>query len=475
MDALTPEFAPRNNASSVLPPSVSGFEVPFSIPITFTFNLARYEIGAACHPTALSFFGVKDPVPSQFCEPLPQEIIRSYINYRINAQQFPQEAEPFGRFLVGLGLPPYGDSTDTSTMLGWANVVANRANAYLSNDGWNSLGKLTRDDFLRPYFDQTGYTPVNLAELPLEKLKCPLRWQPLTVSSGFTGSYISQSHVTPQLRVAKPLVLSERALLQKKVRGPYKFPNRRRTISKVDRRRVDKLIEEYFQTSRELTPKQRFAAYWWDNKFLSLGGFLLTFTRTLGLSKFDGDLMALSETVAQHDALIVAWKEKTRNDLVRPVTIIRKLKSGQKVRAFISEEEGVGEVDAGDFEPLVRIQPHSEFPSASAVLCRATFENLVRGLKVLLGRNFVLPRFLFPVQPGVFPTIPLQISLLINLSVEEARVECGRSRLYAGVHFSPSIEAGDVLGRGIGSRAFRQMFELSRGRVPDNCWRCIRE
>lgn len=249
----------------------------------------------------------------------------------------------------------------------------------------------------------------------------------------------------------------------------------RRTVSKVDRQRLDRLIAEYFRISRELTPGQRFAAYWWDNKFLSLGAFLPVYSRILGLSKFDEDTLALAETVAQHDALIVAWKEKIRHDLVRPVTIIRKLKSGQKVRVFISPEEGVGEVDAGDFEPLVRTQPHSEFPSASAVLCRATFENLVLGLKVMAGRDVVIPRLVFPVQPGTFSTIPLQEPLLLNLSVEEAREECGQSRLYAGVHFSPSIEAGDKLGRGIGVKAFKQMFELYRGRVPDNCRRCIRE
>lgn len=177
LDNLIPIFLPRNNASIALfPPSISGFEAPFPVRSTLTLYLARYEIGAACHPNALSFFGVKDPIPSRFCEPLPQEIIRSYINYRINAQQFPREAEPYGRFLAEQGLRPYNETTDTSTELGWANVIANRANAYLSNDGWNSLGELTRDNFLRPYFDQTGYTPVNLAGLPLGKLRRPLRW-----------------------------------------------------------------------------------------------------------------------------------------------------------------------------------------------------------------------------------------------------------------------------------------------------------
>lgn len=476
LESLIPNFFPMNDVARVIfPPSVSGYEVPFTVRINLFFTLSAYEITAACHPAALSFFGVKDDIPSSFCDPLPREIIRSYINYRINAQQLPQEAQPFGRFLADQGLTPFDTSTNTSTLSGWANLIANRANAFFSNDGWNSLGNLTRDDFRRPYFDQTGYTPINLAGLPLDKLKRPLRWQPLTVSSGFTGSYISQTHVTPQLSVVTPLALSKRFLRSKKKKGPYRFPNMRRVVSRVDRKLLDKLIDEYFEISRQLTPEKRFAAFWWDNKFLSLGAFIPTYVQILGLKRFDADLIVLSEAMAQHDALVVAWREKIRQDLVRPVTIIRKLKSGQKVRAFISEEEGVGEVDAGDFEPLVRTQPHSEFPSASAVLCRATFELAEVGLKRLLGRDLVLPRLIFPVQTGTFSQIPVQISLLLNLSAEEARVQCGQSRLYAGVHFSPSIRAGDILGRGIGIRAFRQMFALSRGRVPDNCPRCIQE
>lgn len=466
-------FSPISPAARALfPVSIRGLETPLIIRITYLFALSRYEIGAACHPTALSFFGVKDKIPRRFCKSLPRLIIFSYINYRINEQQIPQQAVPYGLYLAEQGLTPFSRSTDTRTEIGWANVIAARANRYLSADGWNSLGDLSRNDFRRPYFDYTGYRPVNPAEVPSDELPRPLRWQPLTVYAGFTGNFKSQVHVAPQLARVKPLVLSKADILRRRAANPYKTSNRRKTIGKVDKARLNGFIKEYFRASRELTVPQRFAALWWDNKFFSLGTFLLYYSRVLKMDAFTEEFLFLAEMVAQHDALIVAWKEKLRHDLVRPPTIIRRLMSGKQVKAFVSEEIGVRKIDAGEFEPYVPIQPHSEFPSASAVLCSATMEYLKIGLERFVGEGVKLPNFFLSAPPGRFFTFPFTETVTVNLTLDEAVTDCAQSRLYAGVHFSPSIKAGVELGRGIGRKSIDQMAALVAGRVPDDCWRC---
>jgi hypothetical protein len=50
----------------------------------------------------------------------------------------------------------------------------------------------------RPYFDYTGYKPVNSAS----SIKDPTRWQPdiLSRGAGHFGAFISQQFITPQLR-----------------------------------------------------------------------------------------------------------------------------------------------------------------------------------------------------------------------------------------------------------------------------------
>lgn len=476
LESLTITFAPPNPIEkSLFTSQILAMDSVLIVRFVLIYSIARYEIAAACHPTALSFFATKDKIKEDFCEPLPKKVIESYLLYRMNLKEFATQAASYGLFIANLGLTPFSKSTDTNTEIGWANVVGARTARYLATDGVNSIGDLSRKNFRRPYFDYTGYFPKNLPFVRPDRLRKPLRWQPLTVPGFSPGSYRSQIHVVPQMAHAKTLALTRDEVLSRRAAGPYDNPNSRKSIDRKDLRAVKGYINEYFKVSRELTVLQRFYAQWWDNKFFSVGSFLTYYKFVLNIDDFTERYLALTEMIAQHDALVVAWKEKLRNDLVRPVTIIRRLLAGKKVTAFVSEELGVRRVDADEYEPLVQTQPHSEFPSASAVLCEASLEYLKVALEDIFGTETPLPRLVFPVQPGTFRTILIKENVTINLSLDDAAESCGMSRLYAGVHFRPSVEAGLKLGEGIGRKAYNQVADLVAGKVPSDCSRCMRE
>lgn len=121
-----------------------------------------------------------------------------------------------------------------STPNGVANFFADRFIEYFSNDGWHSLGDVTRDEFRLQFSDSTGYTPKN-AFLPSSKLRRPLRWQPLQFKVDSRGHFASQIHVVPHIGIkAKPLLHSKREFVNKKVPGPYSEPNKRRKLSEKD-------------------------------------------------------------------------------------------------------------------------------------------------------------------------------------------------------------------------------------------------
>ena len=207
---------------------------------------------------------------------------------------------------------------------------------------------------------------------------------------------------------------------------------------------------------------------------MSLGSFLQVYSRALGLSQFEEDVLFMSEMVAQHDALLVAWKEKLRHDLVRPTTIITRLLGKKLIRAFIPSSLKVQKIPADEYETFIRTQPHSEFPSASAVLCSATFENLRTGLEAKFGANLTVPPFVFPVPPNTLRSIPIEVPVTIRFdNLQEATSSCAQSRLWAGVHFEPSIVAGVQLGRGVGKRAFEHISAIAAGIRPKNCVRCL--
>jgi hypothetical protein len=79
----------------------------------------------------------------------------------------------------------------------------------------------------------------------------------------------------------------------------------------------------------------------------------------LNFTDFEAASNLLAESIAQHDAILLAWKEKTRHDLVRPPAIIRRLRAGKMVKAFVSSVEGVKDVKAEEWEPLFPVQGRS--------------------------------------------------------------------------------------------------------------------
>lgn len=477
LQILSPNLITGNEYANLLfPASIVFAETPIAVRYALLVTVAFYEVEAACHPKALSFFGAKQDILSSFCKPLPRAKLNAYIVNRVYRSQFPIEGGPLEAFLLRNGLAATSQSRDPSKVVGLANIVADKILDYFENDGWNSLGDVTRDDYLRQYAPSIPYMPQNHPNLPVSKLRRPLRWQPLTLEGDGHGRFISQVHVVPQIgRKVKPLVLSQADFRSRKAPSPYDMPDRRRNLSEADENKVRGLIGELFNKSQSLTFEQIALASWWENKFFSLGSFILFYQAALGYDATTVVRYGLGEMLAQYDALLLAWKEKLRHDLVRPTTIIRRLLKGRKVLAFRGAGKGVGLVNADEWEPIIKIQPHSEYPSASATICQASLEHLEAALKEQVGQNGMIPPFEANLTQAFVPTLTLTEPFRIKFdTLLDAARSCGNSRLYAGVHFSPSVPAGYKIAEGVGRKAYEHVSDLWAGRVPENCARCFR-
>lgn len=474
LESLTPIFVPINDAGrAFFPLTIRAFETALTVRYVHIYNLVRYDVLAVCNPPALSFFGIRDELPfKDFCRPLPVAKAKAFGLHAILAQEFPTEAGFLAAYLTSLGLSPDSDAPPNSP-LAFARHIATRANSYLSKDGWNSLGDATRTDFRQPYSDTSGYKPKNLADKPLSKIPFPLRWQPLNQATS-PGDFVSQVHVVPHLAIVRPLALSSADLAARRAPSPYAHPSRRKNVSKIDARRLEKLIRAYFVRSERQTSQERFFSRFWDNKLLSVSSFLPFYSAAFGWSEWDLIVLSMAETVAQHDALIVSWKEKRRHDLVRPLTIIRKLWKGRMVKAFVPGV-GVKTIRAEEYETTIQTQPHSEFPSATAMLCSSTFDNVQTAVNRRLGFNVTLPTYSIPVSEGLFRglfEVEEYFTAKIN-NLKEALDSCATSRLWAGVHFEPSVKEGVRLGKGIGAKAQDQILSLASGKVPNSCSWCL--
>lgn len=480
-DQLFLQFLPPNQAASALtPPSILFGETPIVIRYTLIGGIAIYEPQAACHPTALSFFGKRDPIPRALCDEEVNAQIRVFTVYHALVNEFPAEMSGFRQFLESLGLKL--DGANPSTPQGWARRNGRRLARFFARDEWNALGKRNTDipSFRQPFQDYTGYRPRNCPADQPTALPFPLRWQPFTSTLDGRGRFVSQVHVVPQIAQASTLVLnaSEAGKPSRRPSAPYQRPDAQGSIAAGDRKRLRELTAQLIRTSRELTSQQRFLAEWWNNKLFSTAAISAFYERAGGLSRFEIAQQFMGEMLAQYDALVMTWREKRRHDLARPRTLLRQVRKGERFRAFISEGvgggSGVGTVRAEEWRPLIGEQAHSEFPSGSAAVCQAAMEHInayVRD-KVGPGRRVPPIKIRFPETAFPFSKRAMTVSYRGPL---DAALSCAESRLWAGVHFQPAVDAGLAIGKGVGEIVFQHIKDLGNGVVPKGCGiRCSR-
>ncbi|GMH42578.1 hypothetical protein BSKO_10497 [Bryopsis sp. KO-2023] len=473
--SLIPDYADLENpATALFGPAVFLFsETPLTVRYIFLFSVVDWNSYVVCEPAgkALNFFGGKERLPKELCDDdQTPGLVYAYSLARALEREYPEIGDLYKNFMKEQGFDPEDRSTNKAAAIGMGHVMGTRVADWTTKDGWNSLGDLSRSDFRQRFEDYTGYTPVN----PPWSLNYPLRWQPLTQADAKIGRFTAQTHVVPFLGQVRPLLITAEEVESRQAPIPYENMDSKE-LSGKDKETMDALVEDLFEISANLTPKQRFLAGWWDNKIVSLYNIIPFFIKS---EKFDREFSSrwfLGNLLAHNDAMIVAWKEKRRIDAVRPETIIENFYKDEEVTAYVPKEGKAKTIKAGDWEPIIPTQPHSEYPSASASLCTAFV-----GFSELMMKDHMEARNLDKEVPFVFNPSPVFSPAAVKEGITEVRFEtlkeagrsCGESRLWAGNNFGSSISAGEKLAEGIGQKAYDFMNKLTEGEIPETCWWC---
>eukprot|EP00172_Hildenbrandia_rubra_P002849 Plantae.Rhodophyta-Hildenbrandia_rubra.ctg403.p1 GENE.Plantae.Rhodophyta-Hildenbrandia_rubra.ctg403~~Plantae.Rhodophyta-Hildenbrandia_rubra.ctg403.p1 ORF type:complete len:501 (-),score=56.32 Plantae.Rhodophyta-Hildenbrandia_rubra.ctg403:451-1953(-) len=456
--------------AALFSPEVLEIETPIAIRYALIVSVVAYNAAAPCDRAALSFLGEREALSQKMCA--DKEVIADlnvYSTLRSIELEFPEQAAAYAQVMKDNGIDPTDRSIDKNTGVGFGNAAGIRVAEWFGQDGWNSLGDKSRGNYAQPFEDFTNYKPVNS---PNSQLEFSLDgWQPLTQTKHF-GRFDSQVLVVPFLGSCDPLVLTDIQVQSKRAPPPYHDINST-SLSRSDASNLDKHIAELFKIPAGLTKEQRVLARFWNNKFISVGGVAIG---VLGKIQVNDALIVarwvLGEMMALHDAIIIAWKEKRRFDAVRPPTAIRDRYKGRKVRAYVPAKGKVMMVAAEDWEPLIPVQPHSEYPSASAIICGASFEHakFIRG--EALKQTNSTTAFPFTIRPIPGAVDSEGFTELSFRTFDEASESCGVSRLWASMHFSPSIPAGAALSKDTERLAYEHVRDLANGKVPSHCTRC---
>jgi hypothetical protein len=376
----------------------------------------------------------------------------SYAAYRTLVDLFPPQKERFRSRMAGLGHDPEDATTDPSRAAGVGNLAAQLMLDFCHDDGANQLGDLGPAGV--PYSDYTGYHPVNT----LTEVFDPNRWQPLTHPNAAGTAMVEQVFLGAHWDRVAPFALASPD--QFRPPPPKAFPHG------LYREQAQELI----RMSAGLTDRDKMIVeYWADgpNTVLPPGHFNL-FARFVSVR--DGHTMDDDVKLffilgnAVHDAAIAAWEAKIHYDYVRPITAIRYLKRGQKIRAWAGPGMGTRVIVGEDWRPYqpdwFPTPPFSEYVSGHSTFSAAGAEVLRRFTgSDLFGGSVTLDQGPVGVEPGV----PAQPITLAWETFSAAADEAGLSRRLGGIHFRDGDLEGRHMGRAVAAVVWDRALEHIQG------------
>lgn len=322
-------------------------------------------------------------------------------------------------------------------------IAGLRVRLVMDDDGWNAQGTLKYSPetggvepctgSCRPYQNLIGYSPQpnprTNPDLSTDenKYNCTglcRHWQPLQEGSP-AGSLMRQEFVVPHIgQTGRTFVRSVTAMLDDPEYDLYE-----ESLA---------VIEQLKMTSSDPIKKKKVEFH---NDKLNVRS-MIRHTMTTQFAEIpiqDYYLFTFMLGFTEMDALTQAWHEKVIHDYVRPTTYIKHWDSDM-LETFGGDidHDGPVEIKARDFEALIRVMPHGEFPSGSSCLCTTYMEYVDEYTTRFHGRKSVNITYQFGGQ------------LLFWENMTVVRDECSESRLWGGMHFREAIPAGQKICSGIG-------------------------
>lgn len=404
--------------------------------------MAMMDALAPYHPTAVGAYTRFERQPEAERTQRNMNIASLHAAYHALSSTVPKAAPVWREMLDSAGLDPDDASTDPTTPVGIGNLAGTGAVTGRLHDGYNQLGG---------YADTTGYAPVNS---PTE-LSDPSRWQPDLVRKGI-GIYAAQQFVTPQMANVEPFAdFDPRAI---RVPAPV-------DSDPANWEAYQAQVDEVLAVSANLTDEQKMLAEIFDNKVRAFGASFQVVSRGMGLSIAENVIADFLVMLALHDATIPTWQEKRRWDAVRPFSAIEYVYGDELVTAWGGPGKGTMDIPASQWQSYLQEADHPEYPSGSACVCEAQAQAMRRytGTDEL---NWVIdfPAGSSRIEPGMTPAEDLQVTIATWTEFAET---CGDSRVWAGVHFWPSIEASAEVCGAVGDATYEYFASLLDGAAAE--------
>jgi len=385
-------------------------------------------------------------------------------------------------------------------------LVAHEIELFMKDDGWNMEGaerdnpsSLSKESVkctanCSPYRDTYGYYPRNhptatniAGETQIQENNNASEsedptyftvegndkyWQPLLEDDG-KGYFSRQEHVTPHIGFHAKHKLRDPSLDSLSLPDPqYDYYLESLLV-------IDRLKNSAQDTSR------------WDKISFYDKKFLVRLLIQEAMKQQFQDTYTFEDELlfnhgigaAEYDSILHAWRHKVEHDLVRPTTVIQKYwgsaiqNENVTLQTFNGDRKmpKVQTIHARDFQAFARVMPHSEYPSGSSCICQSYYEyvdaftqNTFNG-KLLKEMQWGYGGIDFGcddrsvLDPSRADFLGCKQGGFVIENMAALSEECGESRLWGGMHFTKSVDAGRDLCKGLGTMGWEYVTKIRNG------------
>lgn len=372
-----------------------------------------------------------------------KEIAISYAAYRAMNEYYYSDKELFTNYMKELGLDPTNESLDPNTPEGIGNLAAKAVIEARRNDGSNQYGDVEGSDGT-PYFDYTGYEPVNDVENNVD----PNRWQPKYFSDGKGGKFAPKC-LTPYWDKVTPISLKSGDQFRP---GPPPM---------IGSKQLEEEVKEVIELQANLTDKEKALVEFMRDgpQSVQQAGHWLKFAQDVSRRDdhtLDQDvkMFFLNQVVAM-DAFIASWDSKMYYDFARPFALVHKYYDEQKIKAWGGPGKGMIDMDGNQWRPYspdtFLCPPFPSYTSGHSTISGGCAE----ALKLWTGSDeFGESVELIPGALTEPDNLGEKIVLEFPTFTETAEM-AGQSRVLGGYHIQSDNIAGLELGRDVAREAFK--------------------
>ncbi|PKA98736.1 PAP2 superfamily protein [Flavobacteriaceae bacterium MAR_2009_75] len=377
-----------------------------------------------------------------------KEIAISYAAYGALKEYYYSDSTLFRNKMETLGLDPDNNSLDPYTPEGIGNLAAKMVIEMRKRDGSNQYGEVPGSK-REPYFDYTGYTPVNDIDTNVDIN----RWQPKYFLDG-EGKKYDPGCLTPYWQKVEPLLLETADQFRP---GPPPM---------IGSEQLEKEVKQVIDLQANLTPENKALVEFMRDgpKSVQQAGHWLKFAQDVSLRDqhtLDEDVKMyfLVEAVAM-DAFIACWDSKMHYDFARPYALVHKYYQDQVIMAWGGPEKGMMEMKGQQWRPY---SPDSFLcpPFPSYVSGHSTISGgCAEALKLFTGdEEFGVKVELVPGALTEPDNLGETVVIEFPTFTETAEM-AGISRVMGGYHIQADNIEGLELGRKIAQYNYKKYLKL---------------